>query len=368
MSKSLRFVGLDVHKDSIVIAVAEEGREPAEVHSEISSDWGGLRKTLKRLGKNHSLRCCYEAGPCGYGLYRQMKKAGIRCVVIAPSLVPVQSGNRVKTDPRDAKKLAHFLRSGDLTEIFVPDEEAEALRDLERAREDAKNAERATRQQLGNFLLRHGRRWPKTNWTRDHLDWIGRQKFEHKSQQLVLTDYLKTVEDATAREKQLTEDLAEVIKESRLYPLIKALQAFRGIRLITAVTIAAELVDLRRFNSASQLMAFLGLVPSEHSSGQSKQRGRITRTGNGHVRRILIEAAWSYRFEPRMSKAIRQRNEGVAPGVQRLAWKAQKRLHQRLYHLLHKGKSPQKAITAVAREFAGFIWAVGQQPTLLAEE
>ena len=332
MSKSLRFVGLDVHKDSIVIAVAEEGRQPAELYGKIPNDWGILRKTLRRLGKGYSLRCCYEAGPCGYGLYRKMKKARINCVVVAPSLVPVQSGNRVKTDPRDARKLAHFLRSGDLTEIFVPDEEAEAIRDLERAREDAKNTQRAARQQLGKFLLRHDRRWPKSNWTREHLDWIGRQKFPHQAQQRVLVDYLKAVEGATAREKQLT-----------------------------------ELADLKRFSSARQLMSFLGLVPSEHSSGQSQRRGRITRTGNGHVRRILTEAAWSYRYQPRMSKAIRQRNEGVAPGVQRLAWKAQKRLHQRLYHLVSKGKRREKAITAVARELAGFVWAIGQEPELLRE-
>lgn len=367
MSKSLRFVGLDVHKDSIVIAVAEEGRCPAEVYGEILNDWETLRKTLRRLEKGHSLRCCYEAGPCGYGLYRNMKKAKIDVVVIAPSLVPSQSGNRVKTDRRDAKKLAHFLRSGDLTPIFVPDEEAEALRDLERAREDAKNAQRTARQQLGNFLLRHDRRWSKSNWTQEHLAWIGRQKFEHQAQQRVLTDYLKAVEDATAREKQLTEELAEVVKDSSLFPLIKALQAFRGIRLITAVTIAAELVDLKRFGSARKLMAFLGLVPSEHSSGQSQRRGGITRTGNRHVRRILVEAAWSYHYQPRMSKAIRQRNEGLAPGVQRLAWKAQKRLHNRLYYLVKKRKGPEKAITAVARELAGFVWALGQEPELLVK-
>lgn len=367
MSKSLRFIGLDVHKDSIVIAVAEAGREPAEVYGEIPNDWATLRRTLMRLRTGHSLRCCYEAGPCGYGLYRNMKKAKIDVAVIAPSLVPTQAGNRVKTDKRDAKKLAHFLRSGDLTPIFVPDEEAEALRDLERAREDAKNAQRTARQQLGKFLLRHDRRWPKSNWSLEHLDWIGRQKFEHQAQQRVLTDYLKAVQDASLREKQLTEELAEVVKESSLYPLIKALQAFRGIRLITAVTIAAELADLKRFGSARQLMAFLGLVPSEHSSGESRRRGRITRTGNGHVRRVLIEAAWSYQFQPRMSKAIRQRNEGLAPGVQRLAWKAQKRLHQRLYYLIKKGKRNEKAITAVARELAGFVWALGQEPELLAK-
>ena len=367
MSKSIRFVGLDVHKDSIMIAVAEDDRCPAEVYGEIPNDWDTLRKTLRRLAKGYSLHCCYEAGPCGYGLYRRMRKAKINVVVIAPSLVPKQSGDRVKTDRRDARKLAHFLRSGDLTPIFVPDEEAEAIRDLERAREDAKNTQRVARQQLGNFLLRHDRRWEQSNWTRDHLAWIGRQKFKHQAQQRVLTDYIKAVEDATLREKQLTEDLAEVVKDTSLYPLIQALQAFRGIRLITAVTIAAELADLKRFGSAHQLMAFLGLVPSERSSGQSQQRGKITRTGNSHVRRVLVEAAWSYRYQPRMSKEIRQRNEGLAPGVQRLAWKAQKRLHKRLNHLEKKGKCRQKAITAVARELAGFIWALGQEPELLGK-
>ena len=368
MSKSLRFVGLDVHKDSIVIAVAEAGREPAYVHGEIANDWGILRKALRRLAKGHLLQCCYEAGPCGYGLYRKMKEAKIDCILVAPSLIPVQSGNRIKTDRRDARKLAHFLRSGDLTEVFVPDEEAEAIRDLERAREDAKKAQRVARQQLGSFLLRHGRRWNGSHWTQKHMDWIRRQEFPHQAQQRVLVDYLKALADATEREEQLVKDLAELVRQTELYPLIKALQAFRGVRLITAVTIAAELVDLRRFGSARQLMAFLGLVPSEHSSGTTQRRGGITRTGNTHVRRILVEAAWSYHYQPRMSKAIRARNEGVAPTVQRLAWKAQKRLHQRLYYLLHKGKSPQKAITAVARELAGFIWAVGQEPALLAEE
>lgn len=368
MSKSLRFIGLDVHKDSIVIAVAENGREPAYVHSEIPNDWCILRKTLKRLASGRLLRCCYEAGPCGYGLYRKMKEAKIDCILVAPSLIPVQSGNRIKTDRRDARKLAHFLRSGDLTEIFIPDEEAEAIRDLERAREDAKKAQHVARRQLGNFLLRHDRRWNDSNWTRKHLDWIRRQKFQHQAQQRVLVDYLKSVDEATEREEQLVKDLAELVRQTELYPLITALQAFRGIRLITAVTIAAELVDLQRFGSPRQLMAFLGLVPSEHSSGLTQRRGKITRTGNTHVRRILVEAAWSYHYQPRMSKAILARNKGVSPGVQRLAWKAQKRLHKRLYYLINKGKSSQKAITAVARELAGFIWAVGQEPALLAEE
>jgi transposase len=367
MTESLRFVGLDVHEDSITTAVAEQGRESAHVVAETPNDWGLLRKKLARLGPESQLRCCYEAGPCGYGLYRKMKDAGIACVVIAPSLVPTQGGHRVKTDRRDAKRLAHFLRSGDLVEVFVPDEETEAVRDLERAREDAKHAERAARHQLGNFLLRHGRRWQRSHWTQAHLAWVRQQKFDHPAQQCVLVDYLKAVEDAGERELQLTGDLTALVPTTKLYPLIRALQAFRGIRLITAVTIVAELVDLRRFESPRQLMAFLGLVPSEHSSGQTRRQGRITRAGNKHVRRLLVESAWSYHFQPKMSKAIRQRNQGIAPGVQRLAWKAQKRLHKRLYHLLHKGKTPQKAITAVARELAGFLWAVGQEPAWLAE-
>lgn len=308
MTKSLRFVGLDVHKDSITVAIAEQGRESAYVYAETPNDWGLLQKRFARLGTKSQLRCCYEAGPCGYWLYRKMKDAGIACVVIAPSLVPTQGGRRVKTDRRDAKGLAHFLRSGDLVEVFVPDEETEAIRDLERAREDAKHAERAARHQLSKFLLRHDRRWEQSHWTQAHLAWVRQQKFDHPAQQCVLVDYLKTVEDAGERESQLTGDLTALVPTTKLYPLIRALQAFRGIRLITAVTIAAELVNLRRF-----------------------------------------ESAWSYHFQPKMSKAIRQRNQGVAPGVQRLAWKAQKRLHKRLYHLLHKGKTPQKAITAVGR-------------------
>ena len=367
MTESLRFVGMDVHKDSITTAVAEQGRKAAYVYAETPNDWGLLLKKLTRLGPKSQLRCCYEAGPCGYGLYRKMKDAEIACVVIAPSLVPTQGGRRVKTDRRDAKGLAHFLRSGDLVEVFVPDEETEAIRDLERAREDAKHAERAARHQLSKFLLRHDRRWEQNNWTQAHLAWIRRQKFDHSAQQCVLVDYLKTVEDAGERESQLLKDLTALVPTTKLYPLIRALQAFRGIRLLTAVTIAAELVDLRRFESPGQLMAFLGLVPSEYSSGQTRHQGRITRAGNKHVRRLLVESAWSYHFQPKMSKAIRQRNQGVAPGVQRLAWKAQKRLHKRLYHLIHKGKTPQKAITAVARELAGFLWAVGQEPVWLAE-
>jgi transposase len=367
MSTKLRYVAMDVHKASITIAVAEQGRDAAKEYCTVPNDPQHVFKALARLGAKGKLRCCYEAGPTGYELHRALKQRGIDCIVVAPSLVPIQAGNRVKTDRRDAVKLAHFLRSGDLTAVYVPDEATEALRDLERARDDAKCAERVARHQLSKFLLRHGRRFSDGGaWTQKHLAWIRTLKFAHEAQQRVLCDYLKSVEDATARVDALTKDIAELVETTTLAPLVKALQALRGVRLVTAVTIAAELGDLKRFATPRQLMAFLGLVPSEHSSGESKRRGRITRTGNTHVRRVLVEAAWSYQFRPNMSQEIRKRNEGIAPGVQRIAWQAQQRLHKRLMNLRRKGKNTQKAIIAVARELAGFVWAIGQEQELLA--
>ncbi|HMB06489.1 MAG TPA: IS110 family transposase [Isosphaeraceae bacterium] len=364
---TIRYVGLDVHKSSIVIAVADGERGPATILSTISNDFASLRQALHRLGTPERLSCCYEAGPAGYGLYRQLRAAGYRCTVIAPSLVPVQSGNRVKTDRRDAAKLAHFLRSGDLTTVHVPDEATEAIRDLERARDDAKRAEQVARHQLAKFLLRHGRRYEgKLNWNTAHLAWIGKQQFAQPSQQQVLTDYLVAVEQATERVRRLTTALTEQVATWRLAPLVQALQALRGIELVSAVTIVAEIEDFARFAQAKDLMAFVGLVPSEHSSGASRRQGRITRTGNGRVRRILVEAAWCYRFRPRLSKTIGRRNEVVAPGVRKIAWKAQQRLHSRLLRLIGRGKAKQQAVTAVARELAGFIWAIAREPALLA--
>jgi transposase len=288
--------------------------------------------------------------------------AGFDCIVVAPSLIPVKSGNRVKTDRRDARKLAHYLRSGDLTAVWVPDEASEAMRDLERARDDAKRSERTARQQLGKFLLRHDRRFPgKTSWTRTHLTWIATQKFAHEAQQQVLTDYLHTVEEATTRVQRLSDQIAKLVEGWALAPLVKALMAMRGVQLITAVTVAAEIGDLKRFHKAGQLMSFVGAVPSERSSGDSRRQGRITKTGNAHVRRVLVEAAWTYRHRPRLSDAIRKRNEGLSPQVQAIAWKAQVRLNERYRRMLAAGKSPNVTVTAVARELAGFVWALGQQ-------
>jgi transposase len=362
MSATLRYVGLDVHKDSIVIAVAEDGVQPAEFLTKLPYDVPRLLKQLRKLGSAARLRCCYEAGPTGYGLYRALSEAGFACIVVAPSLIPVQSGNRVKTDRRDARKLAHYLRSGDLTAVWVPDEASEAMRDLERARDDAKRSERTARQQLGKFLLRHDRRYPgKTSWTLRHLAWIATQKFAHEAQQQVLTDYLHTVQEAAARVKRLSDQIAKLVEGWALAPLVKALMAMRGVQLITAVTVAAEIGDLKRFRTAGQLMSFVGAVPSERSSGGSRRQGRITKTGNAHVRRVLVEAAWTYRHRPRMSDAICKRNAGLPPQVQAIAWKAQVRLNQRYRGMLAAGKAPNVTVTAVARELAGFVWALGQQ-------
>ncbi|MFV2069285.1 MAG: IS110 family transposase [Pirellulales bacterium] len=366
MKASVVYVGMDVHKDSITMAVAREGREPAEAWKTIPNDGVRLRKALRMLTRDGGvLRVCYEAGPTGFGLYRRLREAGIDCIVVAPSLVPGKPGDRVKTDRRDARKLAHFLRSGDLTEVYVPDEAVEAIRDLERSRDGAKRAERVARHQLSKFLLRQDRRWEGTTWTLKHRDWIRVQKFAYPAQQRVLEDYLKTVEDVAERVQRLTALLKALVEETVLAPLVKALQAFRGVSVVSAVTIAAEVGDLRRFATAGQFMSYVGLVPSEDSTGQRRRQGRITRCGNGHLRRILVEAAWHYRHQPVMSKELRRRNQGVAPGVRRIAWEAQKRLNKRLYHLIHAGKSSQKAVIALARELAGFVWAVGQEDELL---
>jgi transposase len=265
----LRFVGLDVHKDSIAIAVADDGRHPAREVGNFPSDWLSIEKQLKKLATGFKLRICYEAGPTGVELHRRLKDAGYNCQVVAPLLIPTKPGERIKTDSRDACKLAQCLRAGDLTEVYVPDAEVEALRDLERARTAAKESETAAKHQLGKFLLRHGRRWDGgSNWTLTHRAWIKQQTFDHEAQRRVLRDYLRALEEATDRVKRLTDDIEELVEKSTLAPLITTLQAMRGIATISSVVIAAELGDLRRFETAGAFMSFVGLVPSEHSSGK----------------------------------------------------------------------------------------------------
>ncbi len=363
----LRFVGLDVHKESIAIAVAEQGGGPAQTVATVPHEMRSLMKQLRKLASVGPVRCCYEAGPTGFALQRALQKEGIACVVIAPSLTPKQAGDRVKTDRRDAEKLARFFRSGDLTEVHVPDETTEAMRDLERAREDAKRAQGTARRQLQQFLLRHGRRYDgKTAWTGEYMEWIRYSKFDHDAHNRVLVDYLAAVETATARLDALTKAIVDVVETWSAYPLVKALQALRGVQLLTAVILVAEIGNFARFANAPALMAYLGLVLSEHSSGDMTRRGRITRCGNRGVRTALVESAWNNRFRPRVSRELMKRHDGVAPKVCAIAWKAQLRLHARYARLTSRGKNGKKTITAMARELAGFVWAIAREPELLA--
>lgn len=365
MFQSTRFVGLDVHAASISIAFAESSSE-AKYVTKIPNDLGRVLRSLDRLGPRESLRVAYEAGPTGYGLCRALEAEGISCVVIAPSKMPKAPGDRVKTDKRDAIRLAHLYRCGSLTEVHVPDETSEAMRDLLRAREDAKRAQLRARHQLGKFLLRHGRRWPKSNWTKAHIEWVEQQGFDEPAQNRVLQEYLHTVNEATARIDRYDAFLAEEAPKTEQADLIAALQAFRGVKLLTASSIAFELGDIRRFKSPKHLMSYLGLTPSEDSSGDRVRRGGITKAGNGGLRRLLVESAWAYRHKPREAYRLKKRAEGVAPGVRRIAWSAQIRLHQRYKKMMARGKGAQKTLVAIARELIGFIWAASREPVLLA--
>jgi transposase len=364
MNKKIRYVGLDVHKRSIAIAVAEgRGGEPQDFAT-VANDGLALGKELARLKLGGELRICYEAGPTGYGLARELNRKGYCCVVVAPSLVPKRPGDKVKTDRRDARKLARFLRSGDLHEVKIPAEETEAMRDLVRAREDAKHAELRCRHQLDKFLLRHGKIWSGVSrWTQPHRKWIREQQFALEAQRRVLADAIDAMEQAAERVRRLEADIESLAANWALAPVVTALQAARGVAFLSAVTIAAEIGDFVRFPTAPQFMAFVGLNVSESSSGESRRQGKITRTGNSHVRRILVEAAWHYRHRPRTSKTIETRRKEAPPAVREIAKKAESRLHKKYEGLLQRNKRSQVAITAVARELAGFVWAIARQAT-----
>lgn len=362
MSK-LRYVGVDVHKDSMVLAVADDDSSSAVDVCRIPWSESSLLKALRKLGPLSDLRVCYEAGPTGYGLQRFLSAAKVDCVVVAPSLIPRQPGQRIKTDRRDARKLAHFLRSGDLTAIWIPDEQTEALRDLVRARDDARLAERRVKQQLQKFLLRQGRRYDsdKRGWTRAYLTWVRQQQFAHEAQQRVLSDTLTALTMASARIARLDEDITECLPSWTLAPLVKNLQAFYGIKQLTAVGLAAEVGDFSRFPRAGKIMSFVGLVPCESSSGQSRWQGGITKTGNRHVRRLLIEAAWHYvGCRPTPSQRVIDRREGIPANIIEIADRAIRRLRRKAQWLAKRKKSSTKIATALARELMGFIWAAAR--------
>ena len=362
MKKKLRFLGLDVHAETITVAVAEPDGEVRSLGT-IANRMESIRRLVKKLGPVEQLQACYEAGPTGYVLYWQLAQLGVKCEVIAPTLVPMKAGDRVKTDRRDAERLARSYRSGDLTAVWVPDEASEALRDLVRAREAAKQDQLRARHRLSKFLLRMGRR-PAPGmkvWTTLYLAWVRQIRFEQSAQQATLVDYLHEVDHMAERVKRLEQAITEAVKlaSPAVQEVVKGLQALRGIAEISAVTIVAELGNITRFEGARQLMGYSGAVPSEDSSGPRTRRGGITKTGNAHLRRIVVEAAWSYRHRPAIGPRLRKRQETVSEPIKEIAWKAQVRLHKRYMKLVAAGKDHRKIVTAVARELLGFVWAIG---------
>lgn len=363
MKKTTRFVGLDVHAESIAVAIAEGGRN-GEVRSLglIPNRLESIRKLIQKLGGPNGLQACYEAGPTGYALYWQLAKLGVECEVIAPSLIPSKPGDRVKTDRRDAVKLARCYRAGELTAVWVPDPSHEALRDLVRAREAAKKDQLRARHRLGKFLLRAGRR-PSAKlktWGADHMVWVRAVTFEHRAQQATMVDYLSEIDHVGARIARLEEAIEEAVQHAPpvMREVIDALQTLRGIAKLTATTIAVEVGYFTRFEHPKKLMAYVGATPSEYSTGGSRRQGAITKTGNAHVRRVLYEVAWSYRHRPALGAALKQRQRGLSTDVVEIGWKAQHRLHRRYAALAAKGKPHCKVITAIGRELLGFVWAI----------
>jgi transposase len=355
--KSITIIAFDQHAATTVAAVLlPEQRTPA-LHS-MTSDSATILRFLTRLRRQGPVQCCYEAGPCGFELQRALTAAGMPCDMIAPALIPRRPGDRVKTDRRDAGQLAVLYRADALTTIHIPTEQEEAARDLLRCREDIRVDLLRARHRLSKFLLRHGRRFTATKkaWSKRHDAWLRAQKWPLPALDQTHRAYLRAVDETVARLRAVEEDLRALMAIAPLQPRVARLRCFRGIDDLTALTIAAELGDVRRFPSAPKLMAFVGLIPSEHSSGPRKTRGGITKTGNAHLRRVLVEAAWHYRHVPRIGRALVRRQDAAPAPVRAHAWAAQHRLHRRYQRLAARGKTKQHIVTAIARELTGFVW------------
>jgi transposase len=360
MSEHTKFIGLDVHAETIAVAVATKGRGVAEFFGTIPATESAVAALVRKLGPLHQLHVGYEAGPCGYGLYRQLTALGVTCTVVAPSLIPVAPGDRVKTDRRDARKLAQLLRAGVLTAVRVPDEASEALRDLTRARQAAQQEVVRTRNRLGKLLLRLGLRPPDgvRRGSAAERDWMVGVTLPNVSQQLVLSEY--RVQLAAARERVERLEAAIVAEAGRgpLAPMIAALETLRGVDVLTATTLVVEFGDPSRFTHAREAMAYTGLVPTEHSSGGRQRRGGITSTGNAHLRWVLVEAAWHYQHAPALQGRLKARQDGQPEAVRQQAWAAQQRLYRRYHRLLQRGKPKGQVVVAVARELVGFVWGI----------
>lgn len=359
------YVGLDVHKDSIAVAYAPDAQGSEVIFlGPIGTLKGDVDKLVRQLhSKAPQLRFVYEAGPCGYWLYRYLQKKGQECMVVAPSLIPRKPGDRVKTDRRDAQQLARLLRSGDLNPVYVPSVEDESIRDLCRLREDVVNDLRTAKQRLKSFLLRHDVRYDgRANWSPRHLRWLAHEvSLPSPQQQIVFQDYLGAVTHLVERLAHVEQELHEHVKGWRLEPIVRAYQAMRGVQLHVATTIAAELGDLTRFDTPRKLAAYVGLHPREYSSGGSRHQGGIAKTGNAHARRVIVEGAWSYRHQARVSAQIQMRQESLPEAIRDIAWKAQLRLCKRYRRLSARGKHLNVITTAIAREMLAFMWAIAKE-------
>jgi transposase len=364
---STLFIGLDVHKETIAVAYVAEERG-AEVVSlgTIGTRQCDIDKLIRKLqSKGKTLHLVYEAGPCGYWLYRYLTKKGLKCWVVAPSQIPKKAGDRVKTDRRDAVQLARLLRSGDLTPVYIPSVEDEAIRDLVRAREDVLQDRKAAKVRLKAFLLRQDIRYEgRANWGPAHLRWLADVVCPTPAQQIVFQEYVRAVSEQTERLQRLEVELQTLVQTWRWAPVVEAIQALRGVQFTAAVTLIAELGDLTRFANPKHLMSYLGLTPSEHSSGERRRQGAITKTGNSHARRVLVEGAWAYRYPAKVSRHLQLRLEKVPKAIQDISWKAQVRLCKRYRRLLARGKNANQVVVAIAREMAAFVWAIAREVAL----
>lgn len=355
-----KFVGLDVSKEMISVGVAEAGRGEPRFHGNIPNQPEAIRKLMRKLGNPEDLHVCYEAGSTGYGIVRFLLSMGIDCIVVAPTLIPRRAGDRVKTDRRDSLRLAQLLRAGELTAVWTPDEDHEALRDLIRTRHDTREDLQRARQRLNHFLLRHDIRPAQgtRNWSVKHRDWLNTLTFEKSSLRIVFQEYLHTIHEVEERMKRIEAKIHEEAMQSEHAPVIQALQTLRGVAEVTAVTLVAEIGQFSRFINPRQLMSYAGLVPKEYSSGSSRWQGSITKIGNAQIRRALVECAWAYRHRPSLKGELLKRQEGQDPEAQRIAWKAQHRLHKKYHRITSRGRGGKHAAIAVARELIGFIWAI----------